>query len=70
MRNNSHYPLTISWTLFFLSIAWFRSQQKKRKEDEENNNNDYQIIKNDTIGRRGASAVKETSSYWKGKNNL
>lgn len=68
MKSNSHYPPpTISWALFFLSILWFRSQQKKRKEDEENNNNnDYKIIKNDTIGPRGASAVKETTSYWKG----
>jgi hypothetical protein len=69
MRSDSrghYYPLTLSWTLFFLSIAWFRSQQKKREEDEQNNSNDYKIIKNDTIGPRGASAVKETTSYWKG----
>lgn len=63
--NDSPFTLAV----FLLSIAWFRSwQRKKLSKDKDCNDDDgsANIIENDTIGPRGASALKKTTSYWVG----
>ena len=58
----SQEAIVTTWTLFIITIAWFQSAQRKRDEE----NNDYKLIENDSIGPRGACALKDTTSYWKG----
>lgn len=62
---------SFTWAIFLLSIAWFRSWQRKKlssidKENKELEDDEQNVIENDTIGPRGASALKKTASYWEG----
>lgn len=62
---------SFTWAIFLLSFAWFRSWQRNKlssteKEKKELEDDEQNVIENDTIGPRGASALKKTASYWEG----